>query len=428
MGESHRRTHFSIKKYLRLKEIILKYNTKVVFLLFAALAILPILPRVVESILIAVMVLVSAISFIVDDETEWSIDKTKTLVYLSIFFSIATITLIYTENIKNGIQFVQRLLPLVLFPIVIMFNKKSLLTNEQINNIKYIYITSILLFLIIIQILLLNKSNLSFYYWRKSFEEITKVHGTYFSIWIGFAIILLTFLFKEFQKKRIKLALLIPLIILYFLYWQYLIGARMPFLATVLFLIVFNCFQVKNWIVFVAIGIIVLGVIYSKKDGLSDRFTGLINYTFTFPKGQYSMNHLVITSEQIRNGIYFCSYQKIKEAPLIGYGIGDVDDQLQNCYDEEFTDTDTYKILNYNSHNQYLNVLLVSGLIGFLLMIFHFKFLLNNAFRKKNKLYLSFLFFMLLNFCFENVLSRHDGIFFFSFFNTILFFQREETI
>ena len=404
-----------------MKNSILKYTNKTVYLLLVLLSSFPLLPKAVESITMISIAIISILFFVIEGKYDWNIHKLKTFFILSSLFFIALITLFYSNNLDFGIKSIQRLLPVVVFPLVFLFNKKTLLNKHKIDVIKFVYIGSILLFLVFLQIYFSRIPNLSFLEKRDVFEEITKVHGTYFSIWIGFGVILLAFIFEELLQKKNKIAFLIPIISIYFVYWQYTIGARMPFFATVLFLILFAFYKTKSWIVFISFIVGLSLVLALNKDGLSERVNNLTKYNFSFPKGQYSTNYMNISTEQIRNGIYYCSYNKIKEAPFFGYGIGDADDQLQECYDENFTDTDTYKILNYNSHNQYINIILVSGFVGFSIFVFSIICLLKKG--MKNKLYLSFLCFILLNFCFENILSRHDGIIFFSFFNSLLYFQ-----
>lgn len=404
-----------------MKNGILKYNDRVVYLLLLLLALFPLLPKAVESIVMISIAIISILFFVIEGKYEWSSQKSRTLLILSSLFFIASITLLYTKNFDFGMKSIQRLLPTLVFPLVFLFNKKTLLDKPKVDAIKFVYIGSILLFLLFLQIYFLKFPNLNAIEKRDLFEKVTKVHGTYFSLWIGFAVILLAFIFEELLQKKSKTALVIPIICIYFVYWQYTIGARMPFFATVLFLILHTFHKTKSWAIFILFIFGLALVLALNNDGLSKRVNNLTKYDFSFPKGQYSTNYMNITTEHVRNGIYYCSYNKIKEAPFLGYGIGDADDQLQECYDVNFIDTDTYKLISYNSHNEYINIILISGFVGFSIFVFSIFYLLKTS--MNNKLYFSFLCFILLNFCFENVLSRQDGIIFFSFFNSLLYFQ-----
>lgn len=407
-----------------MKNSILKYTNKIVYLLLTLLSLFPLLPKAAESILMILAALMSILFFLIEGNFERNTPKIKSFIVLSTLFFIAAATLFYTENINYGFTMIVRLLPIIVFPIVFLLNDKSLLSPKRIDLLKLTYIGALFISLIIVHFTFLNYPNieaLEYLEKRKLFERITKVHGTYFSIWIGFGVILLTFMFVEFLRKKNRLLFFMPLIIIYFLYWQFTIGARMPFFATISFLIFYSFYTTKSWVVLSIFIIGLVSMLVLEKDGISERINNLFNYDFSFPKGKYEVYYKNISEEKIRNGIYYCSYLKVKEAPLLGYGVGDVDDQLQECYDEKFTDTDTYKRLSYNSHNEYINIILISGFAGFSVFLLSFFYLLQAGI--KNKLYLSFLCFILLNFCFENILSRHDGIIFFSFFNSLLYFQ-----
>jgi hypothetical protein len=197
-------------------------------------------------------------------------------------------------------------------------------------------------------------------------------------------------------------------------------------LFPIVLVLLFSSVQ-TGYLIYVALSLFIglIGFFFiSKEEGARERLKNLSNYNFSLPKGQYASNYRNISADQIRNGIFLCSYYTIKQAPLLGYGIGDADDKLQECYDKNFTDTDTYKVIHYNSHNEYIFVILISGLIGFFVFSFSFFKQIMIALRSRNLIYLSFLCYILMNFCFENILSRHDGVLFFSFFNSILFFQK----
>ena len=241
-------------------------------------------------------------------------------------------------------------------------------------------------------------------------------------MWIGFGVLLLLKKIIE-NKNNIKKILLFVSIILFFIYWQSIIAARMPFITTIIFLIVY--LLKNNSKIMIYFIILVSGILFfvPRNDAFKKRVERIKNYELNFPKGEYSTNWQNISTEQVRNGIYYCSYIKIKQSPIYGYGVGDADDQLQECYNCKFTDTDTYKMFRYNSHNQFLDFILVSGILGItFIMFFQFK-ILNFAMKSKNKFYLFFIFYFLINNTFENILNRQDGVMFLSFFNAILFFK-----
>lgn len=401
------------------------YYDYVILILLLVFSAFPILPRAIESIVVILLTLFSLVYFVVEGRKNLHISKTKRFLSLSIFFWVYLFTLLYTKNINYGLNIIKIMLPIATFPFIFLVNKENLLQKKNTNKFIFIYITSILFYLIYLNLFVYKAlfiKGLDIVQIRDSFEAATKVHGTYFSMWIGFAVVLLLFKMQEYKHQKLFL-IPVSILLIFFLNWQNIIAARMPFFVTILFLVLFLLKNNIKLLIFILALIVGTLFILPKNNFYTERFERLKKYDFTFPKGEYSTNWPNISPEQIRNGIYYCSFLKIREAPIFGYGIGDADDQLQKCYDCEFTDTDTYKVLKYNSHNQYLNFILVSGILGILIIVFFQFKIIKIALKNKNILYIYFIFYIILNISFENVLHRQDGVMFFGFFNSILFFQ-----
>lgn len=405
--------------------ILKKYYNYTILILLLIFSAFPVLPRAAESIIIILLSSFSLIYFLFEGKKNWNRSKTIVFFGLSIFFWVYLFTLLYSNNLSYGLNTIKIMLPIVLFPLIFSINKENLFQSKSINQFIYVYILSLFFYLVYINFFVFKAlfiKDLNFIQLRYLFEKFTGVHGTYFSIWIGFGVFLILFLVQQNKKNKYFFWGALP-ILLYFFYWQNTLAARMPFIATLLLLIVY-LFKGSKKLLFIT-AILLIGGFFALSQFFfyKERLDRIIKYDFTFPKGEYSTNWPNISPEHIRNGIYYCSYLKIKESPLLGYGIGDADDQLQDCYDCQFTETDTYKILKYNSHNQYLDIILASGLLGFLILTFFQFKMIKIAIKNKNSIYLFFLFYFILDICFENVLHRQDGVMFFSFFNSILFFQ-----
>jgi O-antigen ligase len=414
-----------------MRQYIINQNSKITYFFLIALSFFPVLPTGVESVLMIAAFLFSLSYFMIEGKKFWNKKKTLYSLLFSSLFLIYAFSLIYTQNIGNGIKYIIRLLPTVLFPALFLFNDKELINNKQLEFVKSMYIIALILVLVYLHFVLydsLYKTEVRFWDCRQLIEKKIKVHGTYLSMWIGFGVILLFFKLKKevFNRKKLMVNIAMVTIISYFIYWQYIIGSRMPFGATLLVSSILMFKNRKQMFVF-SLFFIVLGfIIILKTDRLGDRFQKLSHYNFSFPEGKYEDNYPNISTEQIRNGIYYCSFEKIKLQPILGYGVGDVDAQLQSCYDSTFTNTDTYKVISYNSHNQYLKIVLSAGFIGLILFLVSMLHLIKVATKYKSVLYIYFVSFVFLNFCFENILSRHDGVLFFGFFSALIFFTNRQ--
>ena len=79
-----------------------------------------------------------------------------------------------------------------------------------------------------------------------------------------------------------------------------------------------------------------------------------------------------------------------------------------------------------NTHNNFLFILMATGLIGLALFVVFLGFLFYSSFKKQDILKLSFCLILALNFLTENILSRHWGLMFFAFMLIILFNKQEQ--
>jgi O-antigen ligase len=110
----------------------------------------------------------------------------------------------------------------------------------------------------------------------------------------------------------------------------------------------------------------------------------------------------------------------IKRNLLIGVGIGDVRNELVKEYGR--IGEEGLKLGRYNTHNQFVEVLLENGMIGLLLFLILFGFMIFISFSEKNLLYGLFILIVSIFFMFETVLYRLAGISFFSLFSFLLLY------
>jgi O-antigen ligase len=128
-------------------------------------------------------------------------------------------------------------------------------------------------------------------------------------------------------------------------------------------------------------------------------------------------------STSVRLGIYGCSWSIIKKQLFIGYGVGDAQRELNLCYANK---SDILLMHRFNSHNQYMDITIKTGLTG--LFVFLGFLIINflNAIKKKNQLLIMILVLYCMLFLVENVLSRQSGVILFFFL--ICFFNNANPI
>jgi O-antigen ligase len=128
----------------------------------------------------------------------------------------------------------------------------------------------------------------------------------------------------------------------------------------------------------------------------------------------------------IRIALWKCGKDLIVRHPFLGVGTGDVQDSLQQAYeDRKFYFASRYN--HYNLHNQYLQTLAGFGIFGLLILlacILAPAILLRSGKLSRIRLLFLTIFFLI---CFtEVILDTNKGIVWYSFFNSIFAFGEGE--
>jgi O-antigen ligase len=132
-------------------------------------------------------------------------------------------------------------------------------------------------------------------------------------------------------------------------------------------------------------------------------------------------------STNLRAGTYYCAASLLKQNWLFGLGTGNVQANLNNCYKSNGF-SDVLYLNEYNTHNEYLNVWLNTGFVGFVLFLMSLTIPLLIAIKEGNKLYVAFLILLMLVFLTENILERQKGIIFYAFFNSLFAFNSVNSV
>ena len=111
---------------------------------------------------------------------------------------------------------------------------------------------------------------------------------------------------------------------------------------------------------------------------------------------------------------WLCAWELIRASPWIGYGTGAEVDLLK----EKYTAHQLYNSYAHdlNAHNEYLSILLKTGILGEILFLATLVIAFRQAWRLKDPWLGSFLVIVVCVSFSENILDVNKGIFFFSFF------------
>lgn len=129
-------------------------------------------------------------------------------------------------------------------------------------------------------------------------------------------------------------------------------------------------------------------------------------------------------STGIRVSLWWVSVQAFLSSNMIfGNGTGDVEQTIK----ETASQSGITNVLNsYNPHNQYLHILLSSGIVGLTFLLFYLGAGLVKAWQNRDIIFLNFLLLFLAVCLTESVLELQKGIVFFTIFFSCMSFQRLE--
>lgn len=390
-----------------LKVMLKSYLPQSLFYLTMAMFVMPIIPSGVRPFIIGLYIIAAFYSRFVDKEPF----KWYYFLLNSGLFLFYLISLIYTEDIDYGLKKISTAASLIIFPLIISSMSKRCLS--YILNRRFT-----LMWCFIYATLVLNVGAFIIFRQQYSFGDVIhhfiniirtdiygwNIHPIYLSMHIGISFIFSLFLFqKGLEIKRLVALILVNLILIGFLLIMIKKG---PMIALIL-VSAYLALMFKNKKIYLVFGIVTIG---------------LINIIFFVPKVNERFSELLqvqnadlsmTNSTNIRYSIYQCVTAVIPDAGLLGYGLGDGKDELMNCYDKEAAFLAEQE---YNSHNQFLGIILNVGYLGLAAFSLFLLFHLVRAIYRKNYLFIAVLLFYCIVMLSENILERENGVIFFAFF------------
>ncbi|NNF02682.1 MAG: O-antigen ligase family protein [Bacteroidia bacterium] len=260
---------------------------------------------------------------------------------------------------------------------------------------------------------------LPFYYrFRTAMEVISGLHPSYFSLLLLFScLFFIDYIIKNAWRKSSYLLILMLIVMLV---QAAFLASRIPLAAFAISLIIMLLLSFKNYKVSLISTVLLFVIGFAALmfvPSISERVNEITDTKWVAPEGDN------FNATNIRVGIYQCSTELLKENWLFGLGYGDIQENLNKCY-EKFG-TDAYIITPYNTHNIYLNAWLGSGILGLIALLAMLLIPLIKAVRERHAIYAAFIVFFLICGLTENILNRQIGVVFYCYINLLLF-NREE--
>lgn len=378
------------------------------------------LPAIVESFLIAILLILLVIKILQIKKIP-PIDKR--LFFFGVFYLILLLSVFLSHNFSEGASKAQTMASLLIFPTVFFFflgnNREIKRKKEKVLFVNYI---SGVIFSIISVIAFFLYENPRYPYKDSNFFrnavdsiEILGDHPIYVSLLLSISIIIGLYFLKKYYHNRTYATLLIlgelfQLSIFFLLMSKGIIFAMLTALVVLLIL-------ERKWKLIVVLIAFASGLLITIPKN-NNRFIELFNYRSYTELDFYN-------STSIRYTIFKCNMKMFMGQPIFGYGLGDVNDKLENCLSKVFGKEQS----NYNSHNQYFNILLSTGILGLIYFLFFLFLYFRDALMYGDHLLNAILVIFCVSFLFENVLSRQTGVIAFSFLvNYLLFCNKKNTL
>ena len=335
--------------------------------------------------------------------------------------------LLYTNDLNNGVLLIFRRLSFIVFPFVLIYPGDTV--KKKIGLLLKIFSLSTLLYILIcfciavIRSVYFSKGTFTFnphppefdyenYFFGPNFAFLQ--HPTYLAMYVLFSVFVSFESFFDVRLRKIlKIFWLIAGIIL--LISLYFLSSRAGILTALILIPLYFIIRFKDmkkmWasilIIIVAIPLFIFS--FLKNDR--------IKYFLPETSDTSFVEKFMIDN---RIPIWKSAINVIKHNLVFGVGPGDASNELQKVY-KNAGYTEMYYD-NLNAHNQYLEVLLGTGLIGFLIYISILSFIVYRAILKKNLLFILYILIMLMFFLSESILNRIAGVTFFSLFSFLLLY------
>jgi O-antigen ligase len=342
----------------------------------------------------------------------------KPVLVLCSLFVLSLLAVSYSPDKQEALNIITRQLALLLFPL--LFSISNLDMEKYRKNLFCIFgftcaMTTAYLYadaLYTLDYFHLPLSSLfTTMFMNHNFSLPIGIHATYLSVYVAFSLILFLYLLIKNEQPGNKWVYIIFSFILFAGLVQ--LSSRAAFTA---FLLVINgafpflLFKGKRRRVFfvaatffsVCTLLIIVNVDSFKTRYISELKTDLTN------------NVKIIENTEPRLVRWNVTGELIKGSLVIGYGTGSEKQLLKEKYFEKGL---YISYLNeFNTHSEYLGVLLRTGIIGLALFLYILYFGFTSAIQKRDLPFLGFMIIIAVVSVSENILELNKGIFFYSFF------------
>lgn len=349
-----------------------------------------------------------------------------------LLYALKCFSLFYTEDISKGIKHLGTTSGLIIIPLAVYSSNTFL--NKNLYSRLMAYFTAILfsscLYCLVVAFTKLDAGQTVFFY-HYLVKPISQ-HAIQFSV---FVFINLVYLF-ELLRNGIKKTLTYSLII-YFSIFLVLLSSKLVLSFYLLYVLYYLIKDEKRKnkpyvkILFIAIPLLLAGLILITTNPVSNRFRDITSMDLTFTKQKKFSQAVYFNGLQFRLLQWRFVYEILNDnhSWILGLAPGD----SQSYLNKKYISSDMYVgkkgtkdhgFLGYNTHNQLLQNLLQTGILGLIAFLFIcFAFL--KIIIKQKSIALSFIVLLLLALNFtDTFLETQYGLLTFIFFPLFILFSQ----
>lgn len=363
------------------------------------------------------------ISFVIHTLLHLTWDRVKRVlsrevIIVSAVYLVGLLSLIYSSEKKQALTeaFIQ--VALVLFPVTLTCNSLDLKKYKwPLLKIFGYTCTIAVAYLYIDALLTIWYFHLPFTslfeaaFMNQNFSAPIEMHATYLSMYVAFSIcnFLVCCSKKEAAINRI----------FYFICMMVLTAALLQLssraVGIALLLIIFFIFPLslfgkkRKMLVagIAAAGVVIVFAVIQQNNAFRERYFSELQKDLS----PYTNNIEVTEPRMVR---WKAAMELVRESPVIGYGSGSEVALLK----EKYFDHKLYSsyLHQFNAHNQYISLLIKTGIPGLLIYLSVLIYGLMIAWKKRDLSFAAFMVLLTVTSMSENILDLNKGIFFYSFF------------
>jgi O-antigen ligase len=318
----------------------------------------------------------------------------KYIIWMILFFAWNFISLFLSKDIRNGFAELDPRLPFLYFPLTIGLIKLNKEFKERILIGFVLIVTAFCIVSLLRGIYYYNKTGSPDSIYSDGLVFYADRSAIYIAVLVNFSIYIIS---KIIFFKNYKLKWLFVLLLFFLLIMDFLLASRnMLFVLSAVIIGFLTHYIIKRKQYLVGLTLLVSISIFSFAaiqlfPKTLNRFTdfGFTDYEFSH-EGSESNYSKPTTADQwnganFRLAAWKCGWELFKEHPVIGVRLGDKKARLVEKYKEK---NFQFVIKDYkNVHNNYLDILFGTGIIGLLLFLIGWLILpLRTCFKSKDYL------------------------------------------